>query len=223
MPRYRRAASPSSPLPTQSAPAWASLRAPPRTTFVAGQPPGLPPLQPEAQRPRGQCHKTLHLDGGAASPRVRLRKGAGERPSRPAAGAAQSRLPTSRVHSARGKLVPFVARFPASLPAPSQYSQKGPEQDLQITAKTPCPDIFPVQLHSPLERWITPGRDLPQPGNPRRHIQAREMFNFVGRHVVHRMRSRTHEAHRAIQNIPKLRKFIDAVPSQKTPYPCDSR
>src|SRR5271154_4840329 len=105
----------------------------------------------------------------------------------------------------------FVAPSRASVSAPSRHRLKSLEQNLQVAAQTPRPDVFPVQLHGTLKGWIAPRRHLPEPGNSRSYIQTGPMPYFIGCVFVYRVWPWPHQAHIADQNIPQLRKLIEAV------------
>src|ERR1700730_6460203 len=65
------------------------------------------------------------------------------------------------------------------------------------------------------------GGDLPQTGETGRNVEAPKMFQVVALEVVHGMRSWSHNAHIAFQDVQQLREFVNAVYAQKTAHTGD--
>src|SRR5690242_11724753 len=84
------------------------------------------------------------------------------------------------------------------------YRSHRSEQNACIQREAAGVDIFAVQLHSSIKRRITPRRDLPKPGDPRRDVEPSEMFNIVSIDIVDRVWPGPNQAHIPPDHIPKL-------------------
>src|SRR5208337_1236076 len=159
---------------------------------VGARPPPFPPLpQQEVQMPPGQSHKTPHPDAAATSPSAPPGTTETAPPSAPAADAEKLATPKPRARP-RSPNATLAERSTASVPASLRYSQKCLKQNSHICPQTPCPDVLSIEIHASLKRRVTPRRHLPQPGDSRSHVQPRQVFDFISRNVVQRVRPGAH-------------------------------
>src|SRR5258708_37642185 len=70
---------------------------------------------------------------------------------------------------------------------------------------------------------IMTGGDLPQTSKPGSDIEAPKMLQVIFLEIIFRMRAWPNDAHVPLQNVKKLRQFIDAVFAQETSQAGDSR
>jgi len=89
-------------------------------------------------------------------------------------------------------------------------------------AKAPIANYITIEVDASLEKTGRGARDLPKAGDARSHVEAREMFNFVGGVVVQWMWSRAYQAHVSLQYVPQLGKFVEAIAAQDTPEARDA-
>ena len=78
------------------------------------------------------------------------------------------------------------------------------------------PDVSHIQLHARFKGRIFAGGHLPQSGYARRHFEALFMPRAVLFHVFKRMGARADQAHVALEDVPELRQFVQAVLAKKT-------
>ena len=83
-------------------------------------------------------------------------------------------------------------------------------ENSQIQPEAPVIDVFLVELDIALERGILPRRHLPKAGQPRGYIQAAEVFKGVLGVFAASWRAWPDQAHFSLEDVPKLRQFIDA-------------
>ena len=87
------------------------------------------------------------------------------------------------------------------------------QENSQIQQQVPILDVVVVEIHGPFKRRMVPGGYLPQAGQAWLNVQPSEMFQAVALVIVERMRPGSDQAHVPLQDIPKLRDFVQAVPS----------
>src|SRR6185295_5125665 len=68
-------------------------------------------------------------------------------------------------------------------------------QNPEVQSQTPVLDVFQVEGHVPLKRWVAPGGDLPQSGDSRGDVEAAQMLQAILPEVVERMRPGADHAH----------------------------
>lgn len=98
------------------------------------------------------------------------------------------------------------------------------QENLDVQPERPGGRILQVHTNHVVEFHSTSSGDLPQAGDSRlRGQQAGPVPNAVGLHFVGDWRSGADDRHLALQDIQKLRQFIQAGSSQETPDGGDAR
>src|SRR6478752_4442490 len=84
-------------------------------------------------------------------------------------------------------------------------------------------DVFNVEGDAPFERWIAPRCDLPQSCHAGDGVEPLQVLKLVALHVVRGMRAWPDQTHVSEQDIPELRKFIQAIAPKPVPQTRDPR
>src|SRR5208282_3738975 len=101
----------------------------------------------------------------------------------------------------------------------------GAQQNFQIKPQRPVINVFEVEPHPLLKvRDLVASADLPEAGDAGLHAQAAAVGQVVETsYLVHRQRTRTHEAHFTAQDIEELRQFVEAVTAEPFANARDAR
>src|ERR1017187_4668105 len=99
----------------------------------------------------------------------------------------------------------------------------GASEDFQVEPEGPVVDVLEVELHPLIEADLVAATDLPDAGQTRFHGKAAAMPWVVVLHLGRDGRPGSDEAHVADENIPELRKLVDAGAAQEMPERSDAR
>src|SRR5438270_11078491 len=150
----------------------------------------------------GRFRKTKHPGAAAALPSAPPETARWALRSAPVSDVVPVRSPTTRTHPSHSGP---GWRAQCSLSASFQHGRECPRKDLEIELQTPVPDIFTIQLHAPLKRWIASRSHLPQTGETRSYIEPRQMLKLIGGDVINGMGAGTDNAHVSPPDVPQLR------------------
>ena len=75
-------------------------------------------------------------------------------------------------------------------------------------------------MHVEIERRAAARTNLPETRDARFHVKPAELVKFVMVDLIHRMGTRSNQAHLPVQYVPELRQFVEAVAADHT---ADSR
>ena len=84
-------------------------------------------------------------------------------------------------------------------------------------------DVLKIERHIRLERRIAPCGHLPEPRNAGLYVQPPVVLQAILLEIVGGMGPWANETHIAAQNVPELRKFVEAIFSEKPADVGDSR
>src|SRR5947208_10251507 len=112
--------------------------------------------------------------------------------------------------------------MPNSHPTPFEYGGHRLAENAHVKPQIPVLDVLNIQCDVAFKRRITPGRNLPQPGNSGNEIESPQMLEFVLADVINRVRARPDQAHVAEQYVPQLRQFVQAVAPKESSQLRDS-
>src|SRR5207237_8085326 len=91
------------------------------------------------------------------------------------------------------------------------HAERAPDE-VEIEAERPVFDVLQIQLHPVIERdLVTPGRDLPEAGEPGTDRKASVLPGLVPRDFAGKRRARPDEAHVAEQDVDDLRQLVEGV------------
>src|SRR5689334_8996104 len=96
----------------------------------------------------------------------------------------------------------------------------GEHQNSQVQPDAPMVDVPDVKSKPLLPRQRVAAMHLCPACNPGLHFVPAALERAVAREVLHQQRTRTHQAEFAFQDIPELRKFVEAQPPQNLSQRC---
>src|SRR6185295_9425555 len=99
----------------------------------------------------------------------------------------------------------------------NQDCRDGADQDFEIEPEGPVVDVFEVQPDPVAEiAHLVASAYLPEAGQTRLHTQAAAMGEIIeALDFIHGQRAGPHQAHLALEHVPKLRPFVEALASQE--------
>src|SRR5438876_4761917 len=90
-----------------------------------------------------------------------------------------------------------------------QYARDGEEENLPVERQRPVVDVLHIQFHPGVEIEIVAAGYGPEAGEAGAHTQAAALPALVVLDLVGHGGARTYQGHIALQDVPKLRPFID--------------
>jgi len=100
-------------------------------------------------------------------------------------------------------------------PLTPYYDSHSQPQDPKIQHHVPVVHVPDIQLEPLFPIEPVPAVDLSPTGNARPYLMAAALKIVVAQQVLRQERPRPHDTHIASQNIPELRQFVQAGPSQE--------
>src|SRR5690606_30540216 len=94
--------------------------------------------------------------------------------------------------------------------SPAQDGGDRAEDELDVEPQRPVVDVAKVEAHPVLEVDLVSPRDLPEAGESRPGAQASALPPLVALHLACDGRTRTDEAHVALEHVQELRQLIEA-------------
>src|SRR5207302_6864578 len=80
-----------------------------------------------------------------------------------------------------------------------------------------------IQHHANFKRRIRAGHNLPKAGDTRFHAETSAICGSILSTVLYRVGPWPNQAHVALQDVPKLRQFVETVFTKKSSKPRDTR
>jgi len=117
----------------------------------------------------------------------------------------------------RGRMTEqFAKSFSILSPGACQHNPQSSKEYDCIEFQRPFVNIFQIQIHPVIERYLIPTRhDLPETGHARFHGQPPSLPHIIFGNLIGKRRSWTDETHLASDHVDQLGQFVQTCFSQK--------
>src|SRR5271156_928398 len=94
---------------------------------------------------------------------------------------------------------------------------------MEIEPRRPIANVIAIHADAIDGTYRVPPGNLPQSRESRSYPAVQRKILPVGRYFLFDNRTRTHQTHLSTQDIPHLRKLVEAGPSQEPAHPRNAR